>query len=70
MSQTDQTMERAQLDPQLALERIVPLHDAAGLLGVSIRVIKRRYADKIVWVSPRKPGMRVKHALLLAEPSK
>jgi hypothetical protein len=52
---------------RLELERIAPLPEAARLCGLSPDTIKRRYPDKIIRLSPRRLGMRVKHALMLQE---
>jgi hypothetical protein len=51
----------------LDLERIVPLPEAAKLSSVSEDTLKRRHRDKIIQISDRRLGMRVKHALMLAD---
>ena len=48
------------------LLRIVEPHEAERLSGVSWDTLKRRHADKIVRMSERRVGMRVGHALMLA----
>jgi hypothetical protein len=45
------------------LERVIPLPEAARLLSVSVDTLKRRYAHLIINLSPRRRGMRLKHAL-------
>jgi hypothetical protein len=47
------------------LERIVSLQQAARLKGVSVDTLKRRYAHLIINLSPRRRGMKLKHALCL-----
>ncbi|MGA7449913.1 MAG: hypothetical protein WBW73_01080 [Rhodoplanes sp.] len=54
----------ALLAPLEAL-RIVRLKEAARLSGVSVETLKRRHRAKIIEISPRALGMRVKDALQL-----
>jgi hypothetical protein len=49
------------------LERIVPLLEAERLSGLSRDTLYRRHADKIIRLSPRRSGMRLKHALMLTQ---
>ena len=67
MSDVSDTKEssRTELSP-LELERIVTLEEASRLTSQSIDTIRRRHRDKIIQLSPRRQGMRVKHALMLA----
>jgi hypothetical protein len=51
----------------LALARIVSLREAAQLAGCSEDTLKRRHASKIIRISPRRLGMRLRDALLLTE---
>jgi predicted HTH domain antitoxin len=51
----------------IELQRIVSLSEAAQLSGISIDTIKRRHAEKIIQLSPRRLGMRVREALMLSE---
>jgi hypothetical protein len=53
---------------ELEGERIISLADAARLNDVSVDTLKRRHADKILQMSDRRYGMRLKHALTLAQP--
>jgi hypothetical protein len=46
------------------LERIVSLQQASRLMGISADTIRRRHADKILRLSPRRQGMRLRDALL------
>jgi len=47
----------------IELERIAPLSEAARLAGVSKDTLQRHHADKILKLSPRRLGMRVRDAL-------
>jgi hypothetical protein len=49
----------------LNLERIVPLAEAARLRGVSEDTLRRHNSDKIIQLSPRRQGMRVRDALAI-----
>jgi hypothetical protein len=51
---------------EIERERIAPLKEAARLRGVSEDTLKKTDADKILQLGPRRYGMRVKDALLLA----
>jgi hypothetical protein len=50
----------------LELERIVSLQEASRLSSESVDTLRRRHRDKIIQLSPRRQGMRVKHALMLS----
>jgi hypothetical protein len=54
----------------LELARIAPLPECAQLAGCSVDTLERHHADKILRVSPRRVGMRVRDALLLATSKK
>jgi len=49
----------------IELQRIIPLSEAAQLSGVSVDTLKRRHRNKILELSPRRLGMRVRDALML-----
>lgn len=49
----------------LELQRIVSLQEAERLSGMSVDTIKRRHADKLIRLSPRRLGIRVGDALML-----
>jgi hypothetical protein len=53
----------------LALARIVTLREAAQLAGCSEDTLKRRHSAKIIRLSPRRLGMRIRDALFLADDS-
>jgi hypothetical protein len=50
---------------QLWQERIVSLNEASKLSSLSIDGLRRYHSDKIITLSPKRKGMRVKHALML-----
>jgi hypothetical protein len=56
-------------DHDLALARIVTLREAAQLAGCSEDTLKRRHSSKIIRISPRRLGMRIRDALFLADDS-
>jgi hypothetical protein len=49
-------------------ERIVSLVEASRLAGVSIDTLRRRHSDKILRVSTKRIGMRLRHVLDLGRP--
>jgi hypothetical protein len=49
-------------------ERIISLNEAARLNGTSVDTLRRCHSDKIVKMSEKRVGMRLKHALTLAQP--
>jgi hypothetical protein len=49
------------------LERIVSLAEAASLSGLSVDSLRRFHGDKILTLSPRRKGMRIKHALMMQQ---
>jgi hypothetical protein len=54
-------------DHDLALARIVSLREASQLAGCSEDTLKRRHSTKIIRISPRRLGMRIRDALFLAD---
>jgi hypothetical protein len=52
----------------IELQRVVDLKEASRLAGLSVDTIKRHHSDKIIDLSPRRRGMRVGDALMLARP--
>jgi hypothetical protein len=52
----------------LELKRIVDLKEASRLSGLSVDSIKRHHSQNIMRLSPRRLGMRVGDALMLAQP--
>jgi hypothetical protein len=53
--------------PPLELLRIAPMPEAEHLSGASAETLKREYPDKVIHISKRREGMRVCHALLIAQ---
>jgi hypothetical protein len=51
----------------LALARIVTLREAAQLAGLSEDTLKRRHPEKIIRLSVRRVGMRVRDPLFLTD---
>lgn len=51
----------------MELEKIVGMNEAASLSGVSEDTLKRHHSDKIIRLSPRRLGMRVRDALRLKD---
>jgi hypothetical protein len=58
---------RVPLPAALELERIIGLKQVEELSSLSEATIKRRYADKLIELSPRRLGMRLRDALMLSE---
>jgi hypothetical protein len=58
---------RFQLSPALELERIVPLKQVIEFTTLSRDPIKRCHKDKLIHLSPRRLGMRLRDALMLKE---
>jgi hypothetical protein len=52
------------LDAETRLDRILTLKEAATIMNVSIDTIKRNHKGKIIELSPRRRGMRLRHALM------
>jgi hypothetical protein len=61
------TEKHIQLSPERELDRILTLQQAASLCSLSADTIKRRHPDKLVQLSPRRVGIRVRDALMLHE---
>jgi hypothetical protein len=53
------------LTPELELERIISLQEAEKISALSPDSWKRHHADKIIKLSPRRIGVRLKDALML-----
>jgi hypothetical protein len=59
--------QEPQLSP-LELMRVAGMAEIERLTGLSHDVITKHYADKLVRVSPRRIGMRIKDVLAIAVP--
>jgi len=51
------------LSLELELEQIISLKEAEKISGLSADSWKRHHADKIIELSPRRRGVRLRHAL-------
>lgn len=54
---------------KLELERVVDKPEAVRLSGISWDTIRRTHRDKIVQLSKRRVGMKMKHAISLSMPA-
>jgi predicted DNA-binding transcriptional regulator AlpA len=66
MSKEEDDDDKKPLDT-LEPMRVVPLSRVAAFLGIHERTIYRNHADKIIRISPRRLGMRVRDALAIGE---
>jgi hypothetical protein len=53
------------LSPELQLEKVLAMHQAAEVTGLSTDTLERRYPHLIVRLSPRRKGIPVKHVLAI-----
>jgi hypothetical protein len=60
---------KAELPPEIMLNRVVPLAQASEIVNLSVDTIRRRYPEKIIKLSPRRLGMRLRDALAIGEPT-
>jgi hypothetical protein len=58
-------MDAFQLSPERELDRIVSLQEAARISNLSADTWRRIHPDKIVKLSPRRVGIRLRDALML-----
>jgi hypothetical protein len=63
------TNKYVQLSPEHELNRILSLAQAAEVSSLSPDTIKRRHPDKLVHLSPRRLGVRLRDALMLSDRS-
>jgi hypothetical protein len=56
------------LSPEVELEKIISLKSAQKVSGLSPDSWKRHHPDKIIELSPRRRGVRLRHALMLRKP--
>ena len=54
--------------PGLELDRIVTLQEAEKISSLSVDSWKRHHPDKLVELSPRRLGVRLRDALMLGKP--
>jgi hypothetical protein len=55
-------------DRDIALERIVSLREASELSSLSEDTLRRRYSAKLIKLSPRRTGMRLRDVLAIGNP--
>jgi hypothetical protein len=55
------------LAARIELERILPMDEVVRLSNLSEETWEREHGDKIIQLSKRRRGVRVKHALFLAD---
>ena len=53
----------------LELDRIITLQEAEKISSLSVDSWKRHHSDKVVELSPRRRGVRLRDALMLREAS-
>jgi hypothetical protein len=53
------------LPPGLELDRIVSLQEATKISSLSADTLKRHHGTKVIELSPRRLGMRLRDALML-----
>ena len=51
----------------LELNSVVPLSKVEKITSLDRDTIKRRYGDRVVQLSDKRQGMKLKHALAIAE---
>jgi hypothetical protein len=56
------------LSPELELQRIITLQEAEKVSSLSADSWKRHHSDKIIEMSPRRLGVRLRDALMLKPP--
>lgn len=66
MALTDRKIE---LRPDIELQRVIPLKQAAEVGGVSADTIRRNYPNLIIKLSPRRVGVRLCDALRIGQPA-
>jgi hypothetical protein len=58
-----------ELPAELALERIITLGEAEDVSSMSQDTIKKNHPDKLIRLSERRLGMRLRDALMLGAPA-
>ena len=61
------TNRKTELRPDLELQRVVTLREAAEISGISLDTIRRRYPQIIIKLSPRRVGVRLRDALSIGD---
>jgi hypothetical protein len=60
---------RFQLSTELELERIITLREAHEISGLSPDAWRDNHRDKIIQLSPRRQGIKLKHVLNVGQPA-
>jgi hypothetical protein len=60
-------MSEFHLPTEHTLDQIIPLQEAHKLSGLSPDSWKRNHAEKIIKLSPRRVGIRLRDALMLVD---
>jgi hypothetical protein len=60
---------RYKLPLELELERIVTLREAHEISGLSPDAWRDNHKDKIIQLSPRRQGIKLKHVLSVGQPA-
>jgi len=60
---------RFQLSKELELERIITLREAHEISGLSPDAWRDNHRDKIIQLSPRRQGIKLKHVLNVGQPA-
>jgi hypothetical protein len=56
------------LSPEMELEQLIPLAEAAKLRGgISTKTLRKVLGDKLVRIAPNRVAVRLKHVLALSE---
>jgi hypothetical protein len=58
--------EKSDQPTWLELERVLPMPEVEQLTSLSEDSIKRHHRDKLVYLSPRRLGMKLRNALAIA----
>ena len=58
--------EKTERQSWLELESVKPLPEVEKITSLSTDTLKRHHPDKIVKLSPRREGMKLRHALAIA----
>ena len=61
------TNRKTELRPDLELQRVVTLREAAEISGISLDTIRRRHPQIIIKLSPRRIGVRLRDALSIGD---
>jgi len=61
------TNDGVKLPPGRELDRIISLQEAEKISSLSVDSWKRHHADKVIELSPRRLGVRLRDALMLRE---